>query len=385
MKRPSLCMFLCLTLLAAWAAGCRSLSRDQLAGPGPPAPQVLAPTATAAEIVAVVNANTARVQSLLAGSVSLALSDMPNLPLLSGTLSAERPRRLRLRAGSSVTGPELDLGSNDELFWFWVRRSQPPAQYVARHDQFAGSAAQNWLPIPPEWLLDAVGMVQLNPAIPYQGPFPRADGTLELRSIENGPAGTFQRVIAVEPTRGWVTEQNLYSEAGELLATATGRKFRYDPAAQASLPMEVTIRVPRAELAFSLDLANVTLNQPISDPAAVYGLPTFEGYPQIDLGRTAAPAVPVAPQNTTGQLQVPAGYLQQAPGVQSAPGGGYPLDPAAASQPNWNPLQGSPAPQLPGGVAPMTQMAPPLGTGATNAAPQGIPLVGQALDDTQLR
>ncbi|QDU88117.1 hypothetical protein Pla175_14880 [Pirellulimonas nuda] len=309
---PTLMALLAAAFIAA-PVGCKAFERrDALAAPGPPAPQVLAPAASVNDIVAAVNANTARVQNLMAGSVSLTLTDMPNLPLLSGTLSAQRPRRLRLRAGTSFTGPEIDLGSNDELFWVWIRQNQPPGVYFARHDQLAGSAAQQWLPIPPEWLLDAIGLVQLDPAAAYQGPLPRQDGTLEITSTETGPAGPLKRVTVVDPTRGWVVEQHLYDTAGQLLASATARKFRYDVTAQASLPSTVSIRVPRANLAFTLDMANVSINQPVSDPAAIYGLPTFEGTPQIDLGRAGGAPIGAAPPSSNaapvGQLRSPAGY-----------------------------------------------------------------------------
>ena len=52
------------------------------------------------------------------------------------------PRRVRLQAETSATGPEVDLGSNEEVFWFWVNRNEPPAVYFDRHSQRAGSAAQ---------------------------------------------------------------------------------------------------------------------------------------------------------------------------------------------------------------------------------------------------
>ena len=41
--------------------------------------------------------------------------------------------RCGCRRRTALTGPEVDLGSNDELFWFWVRRNEPPAVYFARH------------------------------------------------------------------------------------------------------------------------------------------------------------------------------------------------------------------------------------------------------------
>ena len=51
-------------------------------------------------------------------------------PRLRASVAFQRPRRFRLRADTGLTGTELDLGSNDDLFWFWVRREQPPAMYL---------------------------------------------------------------------------------------------------------------------------------------------------------------------------------------------------------------------------------------------------------------
>ena len=41
-------------------------------------------------------------------------------------IAFQRPRSFRL-VGAKFIGPEVDLGSNDELLWFWVKRAQPPA------------------------------------------------------------------------------------------------------------------------------------------------------------------------------------------------------------------------------------------------------------------
>ncbi len=52
----------------------------------------------------------------------------------------------------------LDVGSNSELFWFWVREAPTRAVLFSRHDQFAQSAAAQILPIEPTWLPEALGL-----------------------------------------------------------------------------------------------------------------------------------------------------------------------------------------------------------------------------------
>ena len=77
------------------------------------------------------------------------------IPRCGPTSPIQRPRCFRLRADG--IGPEVDLGSNDQLFWFWIKRSQPPAIYFCRHDQFATSRARQMIPIHPNWLIEALG------------------------------------------------------------------------------------------------------------------------------------------------------------------------------------------------------------------------------------
>ena len=93
------------------------------------------------------------IRSLTVTGASITIPDTMNLPILTANIAAERPGRFRLTAGTAITGQEIDLGSNDELFWMWVRRNQPPAVYFCRHDQFANSAIRQMMPVEPAWLL----------------------------------------------------------------------------------------------------------------------------------------------------------------------------------------------------------------------------------------
>src|SRR3954452_1631479 len=112
-------------LLSASRATCQGqMMMNPFAAPGPAAPQILMEGATRDQIVAAVNQNSSRIQSITATGVTITIPDMLGLPLLSGNIAAERPRRFRLTAGT-IAGQELDIGSNDELFWMWVRRDQP--------------------------------------------------------------------------------------------------------------------------------------------------------------------------------------------------------------------------------------------------------------------
>lgn len=314
-----------LLLFSASGATCqRPLFTNPFVAAGPAAPQVLPEVSTREQIIAAVNQNAARVQSLSATGATITIPDMMG-PTLSGNIAAERPGRFRLTAGTALTGQEVDLGSNDELFWLWAKRNDPPAVYYCRHDQFANSAIRQIMPVEPSWLLSALGMVEIDPATVFEGPLPRADGTVEIRSWLPSASGTLSCVTVIDARRAWVVEQYIYDPTGTtLLASAVAESHRYYPVEQVSLPERVLIRLPASNIALKIDLGNVVINRLPGDPRQLWAMPTFEGYPQYDLGGatpgTPLPGRPVARQNFTSQQApggvVPASYPAQGPAYQ---------------------------------------------------------------------
>jgi hypothetical protein len=285
-------------LLSASGATCqRQMNMNPFAAAGPAAPQILMEGATREQIVAAVNQNSSRIQSLTATGVTITIPDMLGLPLLSGNMAAERPGRFRLTAGT-IAGQELDIGSNDELFWMWVRRNQPPAVYFCRHTQFANSNIRQFMPIEPSWLLAAVGIVDIDPASVFDGPLPsaRGQGTVELRSWLPSASGRLQRVTVIDARRAWVIEQDVYDPSGTtLLASARADSHRYYEREQVSLPDRVTVQLPTANLRMTINLGPMQINQLAPNSTQLWTLPTYDGSQQVDLGG-AVPGTPLPGQ-----------------------------------------------------------------------------------------
>jgi hypothetical protein len=334
-------------LLCASGATCqRSMLVNPFSAPGPVAPEIIVEGATREQIVAAVNQNSARIQSLSVTGASITIPDTMELPLLSGNIAVERPGRFRLTAGTSF-GQEVDIGSNDELFWVWVRRNQPPAVYICRHDQFATSNIRQIMPVEPAWLLAAMGIVEFAPASVFDGPLPRGDGTIELRSWMPSASGTLQRVTVIDARRAWVVEQHVYDQAGTtLLASAVAESHRYYPLEQVSLPDRVSIRLPASGLAFKINLGAMQINTLAGDRQQLWTLPTFEGYPQHDLGG-AAPGTPLPGQ--LGPVKnrypvVPAAHAGQPASSYRAGSVPYTTPQPAPAQSGSRPSVGSPTP-----------------------------------------
>jgi hypothetical protein len=241
---------------------------------------MLLPSATLQQVIQAVNRNSLQIQSFTANQAALS---GPGWGSLRANIAFERPWRLRVRGETGLTGPEMDLGSNDQLFWFWVRRNQPPAIYYCRHDQFAGCNARAMVPIEPQWLMEALGVAALDPGLPYQGPRLLADGRLELRIIRETPDGPTTKVTIIDPARAWIMEQYVYDSQNRLLARAIADGYRRDPLTGLSMPTAVDITVPPAGFSLRIDLGNVQINQLPENVPGLWEMPRFADYPAIDL------------------------------------------------------------------------------------------------------
>ena len=259
------------TIVAVTSSGCtwlRSFRPFQPHVANPP-PVVFQGGPTRDQVIAAVNANTNRVQTLQSqGTMSIA-----GVPALTAEVAIERPRRFRFRAGTSLLGPEVDLGSNDELFWFWVQRSPEPGVFFARHDQFASSRARQMVPLEPSTLVEALGLLELDPLGQVEGAVPLGSDRLEMRVRTPAAAGEFTRVLYLHHQYAWVLEQHLYGPQGQLLATTKASEYEYYPAVGASLPHEISVEVPDGQLAFSLSLPRHTINQPLIGGPETFDLP----------------------------------------------------------------------------------------------------------------
>jgi hypothetical protein len=251
-------------VIACTCGGCNWLRNFRIHQPhvANPPPVVFQAGPTRDQVIAAVNANTSRVQTLHSqGSMSIA-----GVPALNAEIAVERPRKFRFRAGTSLLGPELDLGSNDELFWFWAQRSPEPGVFYARHDQFAASRARQMIPIEPAALVEALGLLELDPSGQVEGPAPLGSDRLEMRVRTRTAGGELTRVLYLHNQYAWVLEQHLYGPQGQHLATAKASEFEFYPAAGVSLPHEISMQVPDGQLAFSLTLPRHTINQLTVDP-----------------------------------------------------------------------------------------------------------------------
>ena len=215
----------------------------------------------------------------------------PRLPSLRTFIAVDRPRRFRMTAETSFSGQEMDLGSNDDQYWIWIRRGERRAVYHGRHDRFYQSLAKEILPVPPTWLVEALGIVEFNPTGQHEGPTTTSAGQLEIRSRIPTPTGELIKVTRVDAQRGWVMQQEVYDarDESQLLASAAASDFNYYPEHGVSLPRSVQIELPPANRQFSLTIDNHVINQNHVDPVQMWSLPKPPGAELVDLNNLSSP------------------------------------------------------------------------------------------------
>jgi len=291
----------CLAIFACTAgcqAGCAWLPRPPAQQVGPP---VLPPSPTLPQIIQAVNQNSSQIHSF---STNQATLSGQGFPTLRASLAFERPQRFRLLADTAFTGAEVDLGSNDELFWMWVRRNQPPALLYCRHDQFANSPARRMIPVEPAWLIEALGVAQFDPALPHQGPYPMPNGQLQVRTVRETPEGPTTKITVLDASRALVLAQHVYDHRGQLAASAVAHGHRRDPLTGLIMPRVVDVSCPAAQLALRIDLGNVTINSLQGDRTQLFRLPSYEGWQMVDLGDPNL-QMPQAPATVTMRSAAP--------------------------------------------------------------------------------
>jgi len=176
-----------------------------------------------------------------------------------------------------VMGAGMDMGSNDEVFWFEVPEGMSKTLYYARHDQYRQQLERAILPVDPSWVMDALGLVQIDPTTVDAGPVRRPDGRYEVSSMISMPNGIYHRICFIDSAAGHVTDQYLYSPSGQLIAESHASRHAYYEQFQCSLPHVVEVKLTPnlgPPLEMKIEVGAYTVNQLLVNDPNVFSIPT---------------------------------------------------------------------------------------------------------------
>lgn len=353
-QRPA-CSLACLgrltlSLLVVWVAGGAACNRTRQVADFTPPPAVFDAAPTLEQLVPVIN-RTDAITKLQSNSALVQAPTMSDKKL-SSTLVLERKRNFRMRGRLSPLPTTLfDLGSNADYFWLQVPEGMQKTLYFAKHEEFARQQQRVMLPVDPTWVIQALGLVHLDPSTVIEGPTRRPDGKLELRTQVVQADGVYRRVLTVDDTTGVVTEQHLYGPDNQLVARAIASDHRYYAEQQCSLPHRVAIHLQPTTgppLALELEIGDYTINQILVDHPQQFAMPQ-DASQQVDLVKLGGPLLPRPESSPTA----------------SPPGPSTPLElPFAGSPPSQpatpNVTLPEPPPRTANGYVPPTSAAPRL-------------------------
>jgi hypothetical protein len=256
-----------------------------------PKHQAPAPTANgtpdAKTLIGYLNREAAKVNSIETRDLTIDVkAPAGNVSLDSGSLVVQKPRSMKM-VGRKLGMQQVLVGSNDERFWFHVKRDPSDALYHCAYTDYEKGVD---LPFPfqPEWVVDALGM---SPIGESPGARVEEDKTtfrlIEDTAVQGRPAKKVT-VFYKGETQGdqpQVISRTVYDSANRVIFVATTHKVRRVPTAGSRpliVPEVIELEWPAQKTSLVIDLDRAKVNSQVAREA--FQMPQL-GSRQIDLGR----------------------------------------------------------------------------------------------------
>ncbi|MFO0880668.1 MAG: hypothetical protein U0840_25250 [Gemmataceae bacterium] len=252
------------------------------------------PTATmdrkpdAPSLVNYLNQNAQKVQSVRA-KVDIDCKQGRQSVGLGGRLACQKPRDFRLKA--DVLGkPAVDIGSNNDEFWYWISQASPPYVYHCAYNDLASGKINLPFPFHPDMVVAALGMAEFDTNAHYE--LRETARTVEM--IQDGTSSSGEKVKRITVFNRFQAKSGepqvlghvLQDLNGKPICRATVHKVTVDRASGAVVPTSVTIEWPAQELSMKLYLSDVQTNALDKTSSARLFLRTdLTGHESFDLAR----------------------------------------------------------------------------------------------------
>lgn len=286
-------------------AGCNLTRWPMVRGPER-TPQPSAEPVSVAALVKYLNDNASPVSTLRCDDLDMTCTQGTQSIGLRGLMVAQRPRGMRLSAKNLGT-TVVDLGSNEQEFWYWVSKADPPYQFFcAYRDLHEGRVKHMPFPFQPDWIMEALGLGEYGPPERYQMDL-SDPASYRLVARAKSPQGApVKKIIVlrrrpVNPPTPQVTDYLLLDEAsGKEVCAAHISDVQEDRTSGTRLPRRVEFRWPVQRLKLVMVLNGLAVNGAV--PATAFVRQPLQGVPSYNLA--------------SGQLEGAAGNpLQRVQGV----------------------------------------------------------------------
>jgi hypothetical protein len=234
------------------------------------------------ELIAALSVNSQRIKTLQSHGATVSVAGLPSV---STDIALERPAKFRFKASASFLGPLVDMGSNDEILWFWTSQTTPANVYFARHDRLAASPIRQRLAIDPGMFVEALGFVELSPEQVVGEPVTAGKDRIQLVCRQVMAGGEYRRTFWIHSRYGYLVEQQITSPTGQTLVSTKLSEQRHYALDGVTLPHKIDLHVPDAELRLQLNVPNYFINQPFTTGENTFAFPREQlaSYPLVDI------------------------------------------------------------------------------------------------------
>jgi hypothetical protein len=234
------------------------MRRDQDGGKvaDPPPPE-------ASQLVGYLNDNSRRVQAVRCDDVAMDCKQADQSVSLSGKLVCRKPLEFRLK-GVVVGKPAVDIGSNNDEFWYWISEDKPvPYVYHCRYDDLKRGGVQLPFPFHPDMVVAALGIADYDPRKEYKLEVNDRDHTLELSEAALSPQGQPLTRVTVfnrrrsEGNKPQVLAHVLKDAKGQTVCMARVHEVQVNRETGAILPTYVSLSWPTQKIEMTMRLYNL--------------------------------------------------------------------------------------------------------------------------------
>jgi hypothetical protein len=209
---------------------------------------------------------------------------------LGGMMGCQKPRDFRLKA--NVLGqPAVDIGSNNNEFWYWISKAPQPYVYHCAYRDLATGTVRVPFPFQPDMVVSALGLAEYDVKGVYEVKAnPR---TLELIQDTVSPSGqpvkkivVFNRMLSA-PGQPQVLAHVLRDSKGGLICQAHIQRVQVERTTGATVPTRMMIEWPAQKITMRLDLSDVMVNTIDRTTASAMFSRAGLAYATFDLARGA--------------------------------------------------------------------------------------------------
>lgn len=207
------------------------------------------------EIVQKINKKVSNIKNIYIKSMPILLQQGQFTTKVFGELAMEKDKFFRLKVNHRLTGREMDIGSNDQIFWFWSKRMSPPALYYSKHENLNKTMLRSALN--PNWMLEALNVGDINVENIEISKF--NDFWAIIQSRVDGSGDNVTAMILIDPNKEIVLGRYLYNKYDKMIASTEYSEFLDN------IPRKILIIWYEEAITLTWSLQNIQINTNI-DP-----------------------------------------------------------------------------------------------------------------------